>query len=145
MKTPRDILLARHRAAEPKLDATREAVLAEALNVPAPGQPAPRPSRAGVFSVGMTLWRELILPSRRAWSGLAATWMLIALINLAESRGSQGTTAKPTAQSNMADSFIEQQKLLGELLTDRTPATDADRSKTFTPKPHTEATGYKMV
>ena len=69
MKTPREILLARHRAAEPKLDAIREAVLAEALNVPAPGQPAPRPSRAGVFSVGMTLWRELILPSRRAWSG----------------------------------------------------------------------------
>ena len=141
MKTPRDILLARHRAAEPKLDAIRKAVLAKAIT-PAP---EPRPPRIGAFALGLTLWREVILPSRRAWSGLAATWMLIALINLAESRGSQGTTAKPTAQSNMADSFIEQQKLLGELLTDRTPATDADRPKTFTPKPHTEATGSKMV
>ena len=145
MKTPRDILLARHRAAEPKLDAIRKAVLAKAASAPAPNQPDPRPSRAGAFALGLTLWRELILPNRRAWSGLAATWMLIALINLAESRGSQGTTAKPTAQSNMAAGFIEQQKLLGELLTERAPVTEADRPKTFTPKPHTEATGLKMV
>lgn len=141
MKTPREILLARHRAAEPKLDALREGVLADAFATPAPEQ---RPARTGAFAMGLTLWRELILPSRRAWSGLAATWILIALINLTQSRGSHSTTAKPT-QSNMAASFIEQQKLLGELLTDRAPATDADRPKTFVPKPHTEATGYKMV
>lgn len=142
MKTPREILLARHRAAESKLDALRRTVLAEANATLAP---SPRPSHTDAFAIGLTLWRELILPNRRAWSGLAATWILIALINAAQSHGFRGATAKPAASSNMAASFIEQQKLLGELLTDRTPVTDADRPKTFTPKPRTEATGSKMV
>lgn len=139
MKTPREILLARHHAAEPKLDAIRKDVLAQGN-----ATTASRP-RASAFAIGLTLWRELILPCRRAWSGLAATWILIALLHAAQSQTSPGQALRPAARQEMAAGFIEQQKLLGELLTDRTPAVEADRPKTFSPKPHTEATGYKMV
>jgi hypothetical protein len=143
MKTPRDILLARHRAAEPKLDAIRENVLAGANSAPARERTDAAHSRSGAFAMGLTLWRELILPSRRVWSGLAATWILMALVNASQSRDPQ--TAKTAFRPEVAASFVEQQILLGELLTDRAPAADADQPKSFTPKPRTEATAYKIV
>lgn len=139
MKTPREILLARHRAAEPKLDAIRQDVLSKAKATTA-SQP-----RAGALAIALTLWRELILPSRLAWSGLAATWILIAMLHAAQSPTSPEQAIRPAARQEMAAGFIEQQKLLGELLTDRTPAVEADRPKTFSPKPRTEAAEYKMV
>jgi len=143
MKTPREILLAKHQATEAKLDAIRKSVLDGAKTALVTERSDTNPSHTGVLSIGLTLWRELILPSRRVWSGLAAVWILIALVNAAQSRDPQ--TAKTAARTEMAASFIEQQKLLGELLTDRTPTAEADRPRTFSPKPRTETTGFKMV
>jgi hypothetical protein len=145
MKTPREILLARHRAAEPKLDAIRATALAEANTNPAARRSGTHRPSAKPLAIGLMLWRELILPSRRIWSGLAATWILIALVNLAQSKSPVGVTAKAATRSEMAANYVAQQKMLGELLTDRTPTTDADRPKIFSPKPRTEVIGYRMV
>ena len=62
MKTPRNILLARHQAAEPKLDAVRAQALA-AL--------APHPSHPPSFTRRwLSAWQEFFRIPRVAWAGL---------------------------------------------------------------------------
>lgn len=81
MKTPREILLNRHRDAGPKLDAVREKALAALA--PAAGNTAPaRPVVSWPLRIAWTLWRELIFPSRRIWAGLAAAWIVLLWLNL---------------------------------------------------------------
>ena len=69
MKTPRDLLLNRHRPALPKLDVIRRTVLAEHVGGPALPDEAP----AGFLAQA---WFELFWSCRRAWIGLAAAWIL---------------------------------------------------------------------
>lgn len=69
MKTPRDLLLARHHPATPQLDAMRAQALAAAF----PNTRAPRPATARIRD----WWQELFWPARRAWLGLAAVWVVI--------------------------------------------------------------------
>ena len=64
-KTPRDWLLAREEASDPKLDAIREAVLA----------------RTG-FSLREVL-SEIFKPNSLTWAGLATVWILIGVIHFA--------------------------------------------------------------
>jgi hypothetical protein len=120
MKTPRDILLERHRAAMPELDAIRHGIVDAKF-------------RRRNFTV--VIWQELIQPSRRVWSGLAAAWVLILTVNLVErDPAPAGKIVAAPAMMSLSD----QQRLLNELFADRTPAADADREKTFSPKPRTE-------
>src|ERR1035437_206561 len=78
MKTPREILLKRHQTVEPKLERMWTENLSPELRSEA------TPARENVFlAAGWALWRELVLPSRRIWAGLACAWVLIAVLNLA--------------------------------------------------------------
>ncbi len=80
-------------------------------------------------------WQELFLPSRRIWSGLAAIWLLILAVNLAQHDPSSADklTAAPAMMS-----FREQQRWMNELFADRAPTADAEPPKIFSPKPRTE-------
>ena len=71
MKTPREILFARHRSVEPKLDTIRQEAVAAAGDRRAPGTKL----SAGTdrcYHEGISFWRELFLTKPRAWAGLAA-------------------------------------------------------------------------
>jgi hypothetical protein len=82
MKTPRDILLVRHQTAAPKLDAIRREVLAEKVT---PARAGGSGALAAVWlNWPVVLWRELIWPSRRIWTGLAAIWILIFIFNFSQ-------------------------------------------------------------
>ncbi len=74
MKTPRELLLARHADARPRLDALRAAALAE-LPSTRPSVPSPSPSLTA------TLWEQLVVAGRPAWAALGAAWVLILLLN----------------------------------------------------------------
>ena len=78
MKTPREILLAQHRAAGPKLDAIRE----KAVAALAPVRDKTEPARPWPLRIAWVLWRELIIPCRHVWAGLAAAWVTLLLLNL---------------------------------------------------------------
>jgi hypothetical protein len=138
MKTPREILLAQHRPVESKLDAIRSEVVAQC-----------REGRRVVVAksvltyVPLLLWRELIFPSRRTWAGIAAAWVLILVVNFSLRDSGQGGAAKVTAPEMM--SFQEQQKLVNELLADRSLPDDVDRPKTFTPRPRSERVAVLTV
>jgi hypothetical protein len=81
MKTPREILLGRHRAAEPKLDAIREKAVAK-LTPEAVSAASTRISGPWPWRAAWVLWRELIFPCRHIWAGLAAAWVVLLLVNL---------------------------------------------------------------
>ena len=138
MKTPHDILFARHQAAEPKLDAIRHLVVTE-LN----HQDTKARSRATnlVFSClggAKQLWLQLVWPCRRIWAGLAAVWVLILIVNVSQRDGSQTMIAKSTPSPEVMMTFRDQQKLLNELLADRLLPVEAEPPRIYLPKPRTE-------
>ena len=87
MKTPREILLARHKAVEPKLDDVRQSAVAAVYD----RRSSPSPT---VVAILKTLWHELVLPSRRIWTGLATVWILIVIANVAMRDHAPVTMAK---------------------------------------------------
>ncbi len=113
MKTPREILLARHETAEPKLDALREHVLAE-LRKPRRENSSWRDRCAGSL-------RSLFHVPRFAWTGLAAAWFVIIALHFATRDSAPGQAvalaqSRPSAETLQA--VREQKRLLAEL-TDR--------------------------
>jgi hypothetical protein len=138
MKTPREILFSRHQATLPKLDAIRREVVA-GLN----RQDAKPPSFISALASWLLggskqIWQELIWPCRRIWAGLAAVWILIFIVNFSQRDGSQTMMAKSAPTAEMMMTFRDQQKLLNELLADRSPPMEAERPRIFSPKPRTE-------
>ena len=137
MKTPREILLSRHQSAEPKLDAMRAKAL-KGLN-----HKETKDRGCDLVSWFLrcpeTVWRELIFPARRIWTGFAVAWVTIVMVNIAASdHSSPAVQAKGKAASeNAFAAWREQQKILAELNGVSEPM-DADRPKPFAPKPHSE-------
>jgi hypothetical protein len=135
MKTPREILLARHQTAVPKLDAIRREMI-DGLNHQ--GTKAPNSVLVLVsWCLGGSnkLWQELVLPSRRIWSGLAAVWVLIFAVNFVQRE--PASAGKISAAPAMM-SLREQQRWMNEPFAEREPVTDAEPPKVFSPKPRTE-------
>ena len=138
MKTPREILLARHGAIEPKLDAIREAAV---------GRLNPQPAKSQTLATGFwslclfgpkILWHELILPSRRLWTGLAAVWCLLFIINVVQRDRVGGSTGQPRRTPAVMLSWQVQQRWMDELLADRSVPPTADRPRMMPPRPRTE-------
>ncbi len=135
MKTPREILLARNSAATPKLDAIRRKVV-EKLQISARKEQSwPAALVAWLINCSNTFWLELIWPCRRIWTGLAAIWLLILAVNLAQH---EATPAGKISAAPVLMSFSEQQRWMNERFADRAPAADAEPPKIFVPKPRTE-------
>ena len=93
MKTPREILLQRHQAAEPKLDAIREKVVWEGRRVAVPESKvtdkATLPTRH---------WREFFFSLRWHLAGMGAAWLLILVLNLNVGHSTTLTSAVPAAK-----------------------------------------------
>jgi anti-sigma factor RsiW len=88
--------------------------------------------------VVLECWRQLIWPSRRIWSGLAAVWLLILIANLnfhASTPRMMATTLPRSADFIMA--FREQEQVLLEL-TDRSDAKAVSPPTRSAPRPRSE-------
>jgi hypothetical protein len=145
MKTPRDLLFARHQAANPKLDAIRREVVAE-LNNEATKTPSLL-SRFAPLRLGCSnkLWLELVWPCRRIWTGLAAVWVLLFIFNFSQRDANQPMMAKSTSAAAMTMTFRDQQIMLNELFADRSLPLEAERPRIFSPKPRTETMRLETV
>jgi hypothetical protein len=140
MKTPRDILFARHQAAAPKLDAIRREIVAGLNNKRTKEQCQPPSLVSSLLCCSNKLWLELIWPCRRIWAGLAAVWVLIFVVNISQRDGSQTRIAKSSPPTEVMMTFRDQQKLLNELFADRSLPVEAEPPRIFSPKPRTETT-----
>lgn len=121
MKTPREILFRRHDAADVKLDALRREVVAQL-----PPTPSARHEPLPLY-IALTIWRELILPARRIWAGLAAAWALLLVANTQISSPPRATaSAQNSAPTKLWLKYQEEKQLLAEL-------TGTPESKIVTP------------
>ena len=145
MKTPREILLARHQAKTPKLDAIRRSVVIELNNQETKEQSFPAVFVTSLLGCSNKLWLELVWPCRRIWTGLAAVWVLLFIVNFSQHSGSQTIAAKSSPTMEMMTSFRDQEKMLNELLADRSLPAEAERPRIYLPKPRTEGVRFVQV
>lgn len=132
MKTPREILLTRHQAAEPKLDAVRARVVAALA--PHPSQPQPFAGR------WLVACQEFFRIPRGAWAGLAAVWLVILGLNVAthETVFSPPSTMRvETKRSPETLQALREQKRLFAELVGSLKEMDADVPR-FVPRPRSE-------
>jgi hypothetical protein len=131
MKTPREILLARHQSVTPKLDAIRQSAVAAVYD-----RRSSSPTTI-VSNILKTLWHELILPSRRIWAGLAAIWILLFVANFSMHDHSQAPMAKASSSPEIILSSPQQEELLTELIgPDEAPV--AEPQKPYVPRPSSQ-------
>lgn len=107
MPSPRDILLARHAAAELRLDVLRATVLADLERA------SRRP--ASPLDLLRAVWRELVVPCRPAWVALAAVWAVLLVLNGAGRP--RGETTLPASSETVAAvaQWLERRRALAEL------------------------------
>jgi len=132
MKTLREILLKRHQAVEPKLDAIRNNIVREGRRAAVPEFRV-----IGTVTLPVSIWRELIFPCRRIWAGLAAVWIVILTVNFSmrDHSPTVATKSAPTAEMIMA--WRQQERLLAELIGPDETRTAAP-PKPFAPQPRSE-------
>ncbi len=117
MKTPREIILEKHRAAEAKLKAISAENLAAFARKPQQQAERERHNSFPGSSLIGRFWAEAVLPWRRAWLGMAAVWLGIVALNLSTSEHPAREMAgesKPDPQVRMA--LLEQRRMLAQLL-----------------------------
>jgi hypothetical protein len=136
MKTPREILFARHQAAAPKLDAIRRSVVTGLNNQATKEQSFFAALITSLLGGPNKLWQELVWPCRRIWAGLAAVWLGILIVNFSQRDHSPGMAMKSPSPT-MILTFQQQERLLAELIgPDELRA--AEPPKTFLPRPSSE-------
>jgi hypothetical protein len=116
MKTPKELLLSRHRDSEPTLDAIREEVLRELASQR--GKPASATAQPSGASWLMAAWQELFVSCRRYWMGLGTAWcgiLLVGLLGAGETltRGGMSDGSSPATMEAVQEQF----QLRAELLT----------------------------
>ena len=125
MKTPRELLLERHQAMEPRLDVLRREVLAKQWE-------------PGTTKWTSRFWLEVFWSCRRTWTSLAAIWVILLLLNLSQRDPASVRLAQSQPSAVTMMSFQEQEALLQELLADRTSPLEAVPARPFEPKPRSE-------
>ncbi|HEY1718403.1 MAG TPA: hypothetical protein VGH42_08955 [Verrucomicrobiae bacterium] len=138
MKTPRDILFARHQTAAPKLDAIRCEVVAGLNHQGTKTQRETINLVSWCLGGSNKLWLELIWPCRRIWTGLVTIWILIFVVNFSQQDKSELMARKtPPPSPEMILAFRQQERLLAELIgPDETRV--AEPPKIFSPRPSSE-------
>ncbi|HTA94785.1 MAG TPA: hypothetical protein VK769_01545 [Verrucomicrobiae bacterium] len=90
------------------------------------------------MNLPLMFWRELIFPCRRIWTGLAAVWILIFIVNFSQHDKSEMMARKtPPPSPEMILAFRQQEILLAELIGQNEPQV-AERPKIFLPQPRSE-------
>ena len=147
MKTPREILLARHKAVEPKLDEIRRDVLAESFGlrleaerhaaVEAEPQTPKAVSSLRFATAVQILWRELILPRPQAWAAVAAMWVVICVLKFSTPETPHVVAQKSSASPEVLAEVRQQKLLFAELVGVVKPRV-AVPSKSAPPQPRSD-------
>jgi hypothetical protein len=138
MKTPRELILERHRAIETKLERIRpEELAAQAREALASTvHPNPTGQEAGLWAVAREFWMESIRPWRRAWIGMAAAWIVI-LVSFAATHDTPQTArvkVSPPSPELMA-ALREQRQMMLQLFE---PSASVRPAETKIPGPRSE-------
>ena len=111
MKPIRDLLLERHAAAGPRLDAVRRRVIDSLATPAATRMPFPEPR----LSAWQMAWEELFVRARVAWTGLAIGGVAALVLN-ARVPAPGRTPERPEPTVSIVEVREERAALLAELL-----------------------------
>jgi hypothetical protein len=128
-----------------RLEPTRDAQIrwAKAIQAAADVNRRKQPLREFTFATAPAnairlAFRELVWPSRRVWTGLAAVWLLILAVNVSLRDRTQTFALKSGPVSpEIILSFPQQERLLAELMDAGEPRV-AVPPKPFSPRPSSE-------
>lgn len=134
MKTPREVLLASHRQAEPRLDSLRHQVVSQMARTSA--QPS-RLTNPAAGRAGEGTWASVLGFFRWHLVGLCSAWLLIAALRA--SGGGAGATppavVKPVLSHSVIFSLKENRRQIIESDNDLNPAA-SERGKTLPQSRH---------
>jgi hypothetical protein len=99
------------------------------------------PERSWLSTLNRQL-STLLWPCPQAWAGLAAAWLVIVVVNLSAGDEPSRTMARQTAPPppQLIDAVREQRRELARLI-EPSVASDADRPKSFSPRPRSDWRG----
>ena len=157
MKTPREVLLAQHQAAEPKLDAIRKEVLAEVKQTFHAGRDAsprrPLPATHGRLGEASLPGRVVVAGWRQFWwslhwhlAGLSAVWLVVLALSIDQSPAPTREVAqRPVLSSQqLLAALRENQRQLRELV--RVPAAEeAPEPPHPAPSPRSQIQPFSMA
>jgi hypothetical protein len=107
-------------------------------------QPSPASRRSLLSTINQQL-STIFWPHPKAWAGLAAVWVLIFAVNFSMRDTSPRMAEKSAPPSpEVIVELKKQQRLFAELMGSAQPV-DADRQKTFAPKPRSERGEFLMT
>jgi hypothetical protein len=124
MKTPREIFLAKHQAANAKLDKIRLATVTGLSAKAQSGEGAMGSEGESSVPLGSitswrlfveNLWRELVLPKPRAWAAVATLWILILALKFSTHDGTPVVAKKSTLSPQVVAELKQQKAFFGEL------------------------------
>src|ERR1039458_8599338 len=135
MKTPREVLFGQHQAAEPKLDAIREKVVADL----APDTPR----RASALDAG---WRQFLWSLRWHLAGLSAAWLAVIVLSIDHAPAPAHGLAQREAPSprQLLAALRENQRQLRELI-EAPVAEAAPAPQKPMPSPQSQAQPFSMA
>jgi hypothetical protein len=167
MKTPREVLLRQHQAAEPKLDAIRQTVVAgvaqtsksavSRVSQPARqwaslptgksairqvGKPALRSDGTSALEAG---WRQFVWSLRWHLAGLSAAWLVVMALSIDQTPAPTPQVARQDApaQRQLLAALRENQRQLRELI--GTPAAEpAPEPQKPAPSPRSQVQPFSM-
>ena len=135
MKTPREILFARHRSVEPKLDEIRESAVAAVCDRRTSKQTSPAVADRRYNAIAFL--RELLSFKPQTWAGLAAVWAVVLVLKFSTHDGSH-VVARKTSMSPEAIAQVRQQKLFFFELAGLHEARDATPPKLLFLRPRSD-------
>jgi hypothetical protein len=118
MNTPREVLLRQHQAAEPKLDAIREQVMA-GLTTDAPVcVTRMSPTAPGGASTLQAGWRQFLWSLRWHLAGLTAAWLIVMALSIDQAPAPTARVARQDtpSQRQLLAALRENQRQLRELI-----------------------------
>ena len=127
MKTPRELILDRHRSIESELKRISPETLAACARASLATADRHLPPGIHLSCLVRTFWMESLWPWRRVWLGLSALWLVILAVNLASPNAPQVVGAKkPQPNPEALTVLREQKQLLVQLLESAIPSHPAD-------------------
>jgi len=134
MKTPRELLMERHRSIEPRLSAIRQQVLNNLPSAKAKVGASRMPATRGLLAG----WFEVLRPFRFNLASLGFACLLIVAFRVATPETSNPVVTKTAAPSaDMLAALQEKRRLYAELI-EQSPAHNAAPPKPVAPKPRSE-------
>jgi hypothetical protein len=97
-----------------------------------------KPSRHSSFVIRHSFLSTLLWPHPKAWASLAATWVVIAVLQFAASDRPTQLTKKPESPSPETIVLFKQQTRLMAELVGESSSRDMDRPKPTGPQPRSE-------